>query len=28
VASATVQRVAAEYREFADGPLFIQTEAL
>ena len=28
VASATVQRVAAEYREFADAPLFIQTEAL
>jgi hypothetical protein len=28
VASATVQRVAAEYREFADAPLFIQTESL
>jgi hypothetical protein len=28
VASATVQRVAAEYREYADAPLFIQTEAL
>jgi hypothetical protein len=28
LASATVQRVAAEYGEFADAPLFIQTEAL
>jgi uncharacterized protein (TIGR02118 family) len=28
LASATLQRVAAEYREFADAPLFIQTEAL
>jgi len=28
VASETVQRVAAEYREFADAPLFIKTEAL
>ena len=28
VASEAVQRVAAEYREFADAPLFIQTDAL
>jgi hypothetical protein len=28
LASETVQRVAAEYREFADAPLFIKTEAL
>jgi hypothetical protein len=28
IASHTVQRVAAEYREFADAPAFIQTDAL
>jgi len=28
LASATLQRVAAEYRQFADTPLFILTEAL
>lgn len=28
VASETVQRVATEYRQFADEPLFILTEAL
>lgn len=28
VASATVQQLAAEFRQFAEGPLFILTEAL